>query len=1349
MARQSHIAASSYSVPRAASKFLRRSILLCAFCLVGIATAQGTAFAATVASASGTITYAAAAGEANNLTVSLVPGTAGPPSTVDQIRFKENGGVSVTPAPTGNTGPGPCVLSTSDLGSVDCPASGVTQITVNAGDSGDIVTISSAGPAPVPSSISTTLNGEAGNDTLTGGIGTDTLDGGLGADIMAGNGGIDTVTYQGRTTPIVAHIDGNNTNGADTTTPVPDGVADEGDTIGTDIENLIGGNGNDALTGNNSADNLLKGGPGDDTLDGKLGNDTLNGGDGADTLIGGFGSGALDPGSDTASFSDDTNAVTASLVTGTATVMGQPQDTLDGIENLTGGSGADVLSGDGSDNVLKGGNGSDTLNGNAGNDTLNGETGNDSGGTAGLFGGSGADSLTGDTGDDLLDGGDGNDITVDGGDGNDTLIGGTGNETLIGGNGTDTASYSGTPGPTGVQVDLAIVSPTPQNTGPAGTDTLSGIENLTGGDFNDTLNGDSAANTLTGGDGDDNLKGRDGADPLVGGNGSDTADFSDASVAVNANLRTGVTTGTGGTGDTLTGIENLTGGSADDTLNGDSGPNILDGGPGTGDTAAFVGNSSGVIVNLTAGTATGDGADILTHIENLTGGSGDDTLGSSNGDNVLNGGTAGNDTVSYATAPSSVQVDLSVTSPTSQNTIGAGTDTLANIDNVTGGNSNDKLISSSSANAIDGGGGVDTASFEHATTTVNANLRTGQASGDGTDTLSHVENLTGGTGNDTLVSDSANNVLDGGSGTDTVSFAGNSSGVNANLATGMSTGDGTDTLTAIESLTGGTGDDTLVSSPQNNVLAGGDGNDTVSFEAATSGVMATMTSATGDGSDSLSGIENLTGSAFADTLAGDATANTLIGNDGNDTIQGNDDADHVLGGAGVDNLRGGAGNDVIDGGSGNDTNLGGGTGVINGGPGNDTLTGGSGDDALEGGDGNDALDGGQGADLLDGEGGSDTAGFSDSSSVTANLVVGTGVDNVTNETDTLLGIENLEGTSGADTLTGNNAANTLNGNDGGDTLTGGLGQDVVNGGAGDDTLNLRDGAADLGDCGGGTADLANVDTGNIDTADNCEKVDIDGSPVVTILTGPLDPTPTKNNQPTFTFESNEAGSTFQCRIGSGTDPGTPTACDSGSFTPPALTDGSYTFKVSATDVGGATGSEATRSFTVDTTAPAVTIDSGPSGTTTHTTSTFTFSSTDGTATFTCAIDAVSPAACSGPGQSHTASVSQGSHTFRVTATDAAGNSTTASRSFTVDSVGPETTITSVAVKRAKHKATFGFASSEAGSTFLCKIDSGAFASCSSPKTYRHLTTGKHRFQVEAIDAAGNVDATPATKSFRI
>jgi hypothetical protein len=78
---------------------------------------------------------------------------------------------------------------------------------------------------------------------------------------------------------------------------------------------------------------------------------------------------------------------------------------------------------------------------------------------------------------------------------------------------------------------------------------------------------------------------------------------------------------------------------------------------------------------------------------------------------------------------------------------------------------------------------------------------------------------------------------------------------------------------------------------------------------------------------------------------------------------------------------------------------------------------------------------------------------------------------------------------------------------------------------------------------------------------------------------------------------------------------------------------------------------------------------------------------------------------------------------------------------------PNTKLKSAKIK--KHKVTFKFSSSEAGSTFLCKLDKKKFAKCKSPKTYKNLKPGKHKFQVKAVDSQGTPDPSPAVKKFKI
>ncbi len=170
----------------------------------------------------------------------------------------------------------------------------------------------------------------------------------------------------------------------------------------------------------------------------------------------------------------------------------------------------------------------------------------------------------------------------------------------------------------------------------------------------------------------------------------------------------------------------------------------------------------------------------------------------------------------------------------------------------------------------------------------------------------------------------------------------------------------------------------------------------------------------------------------------------------------------------------------------------------------------------------------------------------------------------------------------------------------------------------------------------------------------------------------------------------------------------------------------------------------------DTTPPETTIDSGPNSPTNNRTPTFRFSSNESGSTYECKVDDGSFTSCSSP--KDLASLADGRHTFAVRATDSSGNTdpSPAERSFIVDSAPPDTTIDSGPNGPTNDSTpTFTFSSTEAGSTYECKIDIGSFGSCTSPKTLAALPDGSHTISVRATDAAGNTDPSPATRSFKV
>jgi len=166
----------------------------------------------------------------------------------------------------------------------------------------------------------------------------------------------------------------------------------------------------------------------------------------------------------------------------------------------------------------------------------------------------------------------------------------------------------------------------------------------------------------------------------------------------------------------------------------------------------------------------------------------------------------------------------------------------------------------------------------------------------------------------------------------------------------------------------------------------------------------------------------------------------------------------------------------------------------------------------------------------------------------------------------------------------------------------------------------------------------------------------------------------------------------------------------------------------------------------DSIAPDTTITGGPSGPTNDSTPTFSFTSEPG-ATFQCRVDAGAFAACTSPFT--TPSLASGAHAFSVRATDTATNvdATPATRSFTVDTTAPDTTITKKPAKRITKKKVKIVFSSEAGATFECQVDGKAWKACTSPLKLK-VKQGKHVVLVRAVDAAGNTDATPAKVKFK-
>ncbi|MBI2890807.1 MAG: hypothetical protein HYY13_08475 [Nitrospirae bacterium] len=159
---------------------------------------------------------------------------------------------------------------------------------------------------------------------------------------------------------------------------------------------------------------------------------------------------------------------------------------------------------------------------------------------------------------------------------------------------------------------------------------------------------------------------------------------------------------------------------------------------------------------------------------------------------------------------------------------------------------------------------------------------------------------------------------------------------------------------------------------------------------------------------------------------------------------------------------------------------------------------------------------------------------------------------------------------------------------------------------------------------------------------------------------------------------------------------------------------------------------------------------GPGATSTSTQQAFEFASTVDAATFTCSLDGAAAAAC--PSKTSYSSLAAGSHTLTVQAVSPAGGAdpTPLQIAWTLDPVVPETAIDSgPASATAQKEATFKFSSPDTTATFECELNSGGYRSCVSPLVLADLPEGANTFKVRAKDAVGNVDATPATKTWNV
>jgi Ca2+-binding RTX toxin-like protein len=322
----------------------------------------------------------------------------------------------------------------------------------------------------------------------------------------------------------------------------------------------------------------------------------------------------------TVAYRFDLGAGDDSATVGAVASAGNPSTGGDGRDHLVGGPFVDVLDGGPGDDSLEGGGGADVLHGGDGVDDLRGGTGADL-----LFGGAGDDTESGGEDNDSLDGGaacaepaGGDVLNGDGGD--DALCAGAGpsvgndSDALNGGDGEDHVWYL-----RGANVTVTLDNVAGDGESGEGDNVGGDIEDVTTGSGADVLVGSSARNVLDGGPGPDVVSGGAGDDLLIDSGGDSAPD-------------------------------RLDGGDGDDAMAAGAGPDTYIGGDGEDAVTDYAGRTFAVRVTLDGladDGAAGEGDNVGSDIEDVTGGAAADTLVGNGADNELAGG-GGDDVISGA-----------------------------------------------------------------------------------------------------------------------------------------------------------------------------------------------------------------------------------------------------------------------------------------------------------------------------------------------------------------------------------------------------------------------------------------------------------------------------------------------------------------------------------------------------------------------------------------------------------------------------------------------------------------------------------------------------------------------------
>ena len=922
-----------------------------------------------------------------------------------------------------------------------------------------------------------TIRGDAADNTFRGLAGDDSLSGGLGNDTLDGGDGIDVVDFRDSATAISANI--SMTSNTSFSAGAINAASSTGQ--GTDsfigIENIIGSSLADIIIGDAAANTIIGSG-GNDTIlagggvdiidaDGELLRDLNNDGDTNDPL-----ETAVAGNQDTIDYSwlpanmggvdvnlsqQTGNNVTYLADPNTPTSADQSGGTVSNFENIRGSQNNDVLTGDAGDNVffaslgldvIAGGNGTDTLDFSNNTITSSDDVFGDSTITSNIDLNNGSYTISASNGTTIAEstnvsnienviGTDGNDVistsrnlignsTVISGGGNDTINASAGNNSIDGGTGIDTVDYLAFTATDAINVNLNTNIVDKET---SGSDTLTGIENVTGTTNNDSFIGNAQANTFNGLGGNDTFNYSTSSsltennDTFMGGGGIDTVDFSSLAIP----------TGTRPSNQVVT-----------DTILGN-----------TVTTTLLDFNQDGIAVNLSNPDASGNSSvSVLSNTLALNGI--EEVIGTGNGD-ILIGDTSSNTLIGNN-----------------------GNDYLLGLsgsDSLSGGAGSDTLSGGAGNDILDGGTGQDWLIYNTSTSAINVNLQTSTVSSDGfgsIDTITGFENVMGGDFNDDITSASASTIV-GGLGNDTVRVGAGATG------TFSFYGDNVATLT----------DQTLMHQVDNTV----NNNDVLDFSNSSQPLFVDLTSplnqfflgtrvdANGDGIFTDADIASPTGFAFGfESVTGTASNDILIGDLNNNILNGGDGDDTINGGPGNDTLRGGNGNDTLDLSASSDAqriDLSSTTNQttafltqdsylgfenVNTGGNVDSIIGSSSDNIIFSGAGNDDISGSLGQDTIDGGTGVDQLSYALlNTAITANFVTAPTTLQINNgstqTTQTFSDIENLTTSQGNDTLTLGSNLMFVDGSAGNDTFNlqnaqGAVGVVLADGGTGTDTASF-------------------------------------------------------------------------------------------------------------------------------------------------------------------------------------------------------------------------------------------------------------------------------------------------------